>query len=260
MSTSVATPRAAPPMAPSMAPSRQTLDSIVAAIDSSAPTGTRYYTWQIPVRLCHWLIAFSIVVLAATGIYLGRPFLVVPGEARFSFVMGYARAIHFYTAIIFSLAVLVRIVWMFLGNPFSRWTQFVPTTRERWTSMWRTFRFYTFIDRHAPHAPGHNPLAGFAYLGIFGLYLLEMATGFGLYASSAHVESPLRFFTFLVPILGGLQTMRLIHHVVMWMLLAFAVHHVYSAWLMDIDEKNGTMDSIFSGYRLWNGKLPGSEK
>ena len=35
----------------------------------------------------------------------------------------------------------------------------------------------------------------------------------------------------------------------MWFLIAFAIHHVYSAWLMDIKEKGGVMSSIFSGYK-----------
>ena len=33
---------------------------------------------------------------------------------------------------------------------------------------------------------------------------------------------------------------RWIHHVVMWLLLGFTVHHVYSAVLVAIIEKNGT--------------------
>ena len=42
---------------------------------------------------------------------------------------------------------------------------------------------------------------------------------------------------------------RWIHHIVMWLLLGFTVHHVYSAVLVAIIEKNGTLDSIFSGYK-----------
>lgn len=238
----------------------RTLEAVAAAVDTASPRPQRYYAWQIPVRVCHWAIALSIVVLAITGIYIGRPFVVVAGEARFLYVMGYARAIHTYAAIVFSVAVLARIAWMFLGNTFARWTQFIPTTPERLRGMWGTFLFYTFIRRHAPPAPGHNPLAGLAYSGVFGLYLVQVATGLALFSASSHIASPLRVFTFLVPLLGGLQTARLIHHVVMWMLLAFAVHHVYSAWLMDITEKNGTMGSIFSGWRLWNGELPGKSE
>ena len=42
----------------------------------------------------------------------------------------------------------------------------------------------------------------------------------------------------------------------MWLLLGFAVHHVYSAVLMATVEKNGTMDSIFSGYKLVPPRRP----
>ena len=40
------------------------------------------YVWQIPVRITHWLIALSIVVLSVTGLYIGHPFMTVAGEAR----------------------------------------------------------------------------------------------------------------------------------------------------------------------------------
>jgi Ni/Fe-hydrogenase 1 B-type cytochrome subunit len=44
--------------------------------------------------------------------------------------------------------------------------------------------------------------------------------------------------------------MRLIHHLVMWVILAFMIHHVYSALLVDHWERNGLMSSIFSGYKF----------
>ncbi len=45
------------------------------------------------------------------------------------------------------------------------------------------------------------------------------------------------------------STIRLFHHLVMWLIVAFAVVHMYIAWLNDIAEKNGVMSSIFSGYK-----------
>ena len=209
----------------------------------------RYYAWQLPVRITHWLIFLSICVLSVTGFYIGHPFIEVHGEARDAFVMGWIRAIHFYGAIVFTLSVVSRILWMFLGNRYARWHQFIPTTRERWRELWGTLRFYLFIDREPPPAHGHNPLAGVAYSGIFLLYLLEIATGFALYSIYAHVDSPMGWFTWLLPLVGGAQIARLIHHVVMWLLLGFLIHHVYSALLMSFVEKNDTMESIFTGYR-----------
>ena len=40
----------------------------------------------------------------------------------------------------------------------------------------------------------------------------------------------------------------------MWLLIGFAIHHVYSAWLMDTVEKNGTISSIFGGYKFIDTK------
>lgn len=211
----------------------------------------RYYCWEVPVRLTHWLIALSIAVLSVTGLYIGHPFLVVQGEARHHFVMGWMKAFHSYAAIVFTLAVLSRIAWMFLGNRYARWDQFIPVSRDRWKKLWGTFLFYVFLRRRAPLAEGHNPLAGLAYTGIFVLCLVEIATGLALYSISAHVDSPMGVFAFLLPLVGGAQTARLVHHVIMWLLIGFTVHHVYSAILMSAAERNATMDSIFTGYRCY---------
>ena len=212
--------------------------------------GVREYIWQLPVRITHWLIALSIVVLSITGFAIGHPFLVVPGEARFAFVMGILKAVHFYSAIVFTLSVLARIAWMFVGNRFASWREFLPVSRRRWRLLVGTLRFYLFLDRQPPTVHGHNPLAGLAYFLVFCLYLLEIATGLALYSVNAHVDSWMGIFGSLLPWLGGAQTARWLHHIVMWLLLGFAVHHIYSAWLVTIVEKNATMDSIFSGYKI----------
>ena len=64
------------------------------------------------------------------------------------------------------------------------------------------------------------------------------------------MHSPFRAFAFLVPLFGGPQSARWIHHVVMWLLWGFVAHHVYSAILMSQIEGNATMESIFSGYKF----------
>lgn len=210
----------------------------------------RVYVWEWPVRLAHWVIFLSLAVLSVTGFYLGRPFVAVPGPAGEHFVTGWMKALHGFAAVFFSLAVLARLAWMFLGNRWARWSHFVPVERARWREAWETLRFYAFLRPRYPEVAGHNALAGAVYVLVFLLMVLQVLTGLGLYAWSAHVASPFRAFTFLVPLLGGLQSMRWIHHVVMWLLLGFAVHHVYSAYLMSQVEGTGTMESIFSGYKF----------
>jgi Ni/Fe-hydrogenase 1 B-type cytochrome subunit len=210
----------------------------------------KVYVWEAPVRITHWLIALSIVVLSVTGIYIGKPFITVPGRAGDHFVMGWMKVIHGYTAYVFIAAVLVRIIWMFTGNKYAHWDKFFPVHRSRWRALWPTFRFYVFALRKPPGFVGHNPLAGLTYVLVFGLYFLAIITGLIMRGASADADSTLRSFVSLAPLFGGLYGARWVHHVVMWLLLGFAVHHVYSSVLMSTVEANATVESIFSGNKF----------
>ena len=88
-----------------------------------------------------------------------------------------------------------------------------------------------------------------AYSGVFLLFLLQIVSGFALYGQFAPGGLWDGIFGSLLVIFGN-QGLRLTHHLIMWLLIGFAIHHVYSAWLMDIKEKSGTMGSIFSGYKF----------
>jgi Ni/Fe-hydrogenase 1 B-type cytochrome subunit len=219
-------------------------------VPRAAPTLERVLVWSWPVRLSHWLIAGSIAVLAVTGIYIGNPFLPVQGEATRHFVMGTVKSIHFWAAMVFATSVLCRVLWMFAGNPYERWHQFLPVARHRLIGIFETATFYTFLRRDPPKHVGHNPLAGLIYTLVFGLYALMIVTGLALLSANAHVDSPLRAFAFLVPWLGGLQLARFIHHVSMWLILGFVAHHVWSAFLIGVVERAGLLDSIFTGYKF----------
>lgn len=210
----------------------------------------KVYVWEVPVRISHWLIALSIAVLSVTGFYIGWPFIAVSGPAGQSFVMGWVKVIHGYTAYVFMTAVLMRIIWMFTGNKYAHWDKFIPVHKHRWRGLWPTLGFYLFTLRKPPGFVGHNPLAGVTYLAVFGLYFVAIATGLVMRGASADVESPLRWFTSLAPLVGGLYVARWIHHAAMWLFLGFAVHHVYSSVLMSSVEANATVESIFSGYKF----------
>ncbi len=230
------------------------MSSIAAANRSAhaAPSSdlVRVYVWEWPVRITHWLIAGSIIVLAATGIYIGRPLIISTGPAGSRFLMGTFKVVHSYAAIVFTLAVLSRVLWMFVGNSYARWDNFIPVRRQRRRGFLRTLEFYLFLLRKPPGYVGHNPLAGMTYVLVFLLYFVMIGTGFSMYSASARMGSPMRAFQFLIPLFGGLATARWIHHVVMWLLLGFAVHHVYSSVLMSQVEANATVESIVSGYKF----------
>jgi len=211
------------------------------------------YVWELPVRVTHWLIFFSILILSATGYYMGHPFIGVPGPAANGhFVMGTARAIHLYTAIVFSLAVLVRIYWMFVGNSYARLSQFIPLSLERVRSLGNTFLYFCFVRHDLDRSPGHDPLAGATYGLLFVVYVVLIATGLALYTIYAPVNSPFQFFRVLIPVFGGLQAARLIHIISIWVISIFAVIHIYCVWLFSDVQRFGIADSIFSGYSFFS--------
>jgi Ni/Fe-hydrogenase 1 B-type cytochrome subunit len=164
--------------------------------------------------------------------------------------MGTMRAIHFWAAMVFGIAVPSRLLWMVVSNNwFARWHQFLPVTRTRLEQMWGTLLFYLFLRRKPPeYMPGHNPLAGAAYLAVYGLEGLMILTGLALYGMFA-TDGPLAAFAGLLPLFGGAQMARWLHHIIMWLLIGFFAHHFYSALLTSIVEKNGTLESIFSGWK-----------
>ena len=226
-----------------------------AATHAHAGELARYYVWDLVVRVTHWVVVLSMIVLGLTGYYIGKPFIAAPGPAGVNFVMGWAKVLHFYAAIAFTLAVLARIAWMFVGPRRSNWRQFVPTTKRRLRGFVETLKFYLFLRKTPPLSIGHNPLAGLSYLAVFALYLVMIATGLALYSIGAR-GSYMGFFDFLLPWFNGAQGARWLHHVTMWLLIVFVIQHLYSALLTSRTEKNGTMDSIFSGYKHLPKDMP----
>jgi len=113
----------------------------------------------------------------------------------------------------------------------------------------KMFRYYTFTGRQISYEVGHNPVAAIAYFGIFLLFLFQIASGFALYGQHAPDGLWWQLFGWLTVLVGN-QWLRLMHHGVMWLLIGFIINHVYSAWLMDVKERNGTISGIFSGYRF----------
>jgi Ni/Fe-hydrogenase 1 B-type cytochrome subunit len=205
------------------------------------------YVWEVPVRVTHWVNILAIITLSLTGIFIGtaKTLALEPSQ----FIMGWIRFVHFVAAYAFTVSVFARFYWMFKGNRYASWREFFPfLTDEGHRNMMETFKYYTFINKKAPHTVGHNALAGSAYAGVFLLYLVMICTGFALYSGHAPQSLMHKLMGWMFALFSN-QGIRLTHHMVMWLLVGFAIHHVYSAWLMDIKERGGVMSSIFSGYK-----------
>ena len=204
----------------------------------------RRYMWQRPVRVTHWITAGAIATLALTGGYIADPFLLPPGGS----VMTTVRFVHIVAAFTLLASGLVRTVWLLAGNRFARWSAFIPTTRLQFTELFRQAGFYAFIRKEIPKVLGHNQLAAAAYLVLFVLLVVETITGMAL--DGALGAEPARTMFGWLGDLVGLQQLRLVHHLVMWAVLAIVLFHIYSCVLIDNIEKNGLLSSMIGGYKF----------
>jgi Ni/Fe-hydrogenase 1 B-type cytochrome subunit len=212
------------------------------------------YVWELPVRLVHWTIVLTLIVLSATGYYIYNPFLGggtrgLSGASGIGFTMGWMRFIHESAGFVFTAAVLLRVYWAFAGNRFAHWRALLPITRAQRHDLLAMVRFYVLRQRHPPPANGHNPLAAMAYLGVYGLFALSILSGFGLFAWVSRIPLWMTLFGWTYHHLLPIQQLRVLHLVLMFVFGAFTVHHVYSAVLVDLDERNGELSSIITGYK-----------
>ncbi|MEE9514566.1 MAG: Ni/Fe-hydrogenase, b-type cytochrome subunit [Candidatus Brocadiales bacterium] len=206
------------------------------------------YVWEPVVRWSHWLIVVCILVLAATGYLIGNPVLLTGSGAL---IMSHVKFIHFVTALVFSTAVFVRILWLFTGNEYASWRGLIPVDAERRKNALETLKWYFFLKMKSPGTIGHNALAGMAYAAIFLLCLVEIYTGHVLYEmhGSGGVGWAVAVF--------GAQEIRFVHHFLTWVFLMFLVHHVYSVFLCAMSERDGLVEAMFDGYKfVEEEKLP----
>ena len=211
----------------------------------------RVYVWQLPVRLFHQINALCITVLCVTGWLISHPpgFLNA-GEASSGYWFGTNRFIHFAAGYVLLANFLVRIYWSFVGNKYSHWRNFLPLTM----AQIRQCRDVLLVDilqvRSRPvHALGHNAVAYFTYAGTGLLTVFQIVSGFALYAPTSRAWFP-RLFTWVTPLFGSEQNLRLFHYDAMWLFILFVVVHVYLVVYHDYVEGHGVLSSIIGGWKF----------
>jgi Ni/Fe-hydrogenase b-type cytochrome subunit len=216
------------------------------------------YLWGWPIRAMHWIAALAIVVLVVTGLYIGKPYFIVgSGEASSSFLMGWVRFLHFAAAAALVTTGIVRGYWLFAGNRFERLVALFPVRPRDWVNMLKQVKFYLMIrPEKAPHYLGHNPLQQLSYTGVYLIAVLMVLTGFAMYGQANPSGILYALTEWYVPLLGGIQIVRFLHHILTWAFLIFLPIHLYLALRADVMERGGTISSIVSGGRF----VPSDEK
>lgn len=222
---------------------------------SSAQAGQHrepVYVFELPVRVWHWIHAISIVVLAVTGYLIAHPLSAPQGEASENFLMGNMRLAHFIAAYVFTIGFVVRIYWSIVGNEYSRELIYLPVWSGKW---WRELKeelkYYLFLRSEAPQTASHNALAQAAmwlFNTVLGIFMI--GSGFALYSENLGLGSWAdRWFGWIVPAMGGSQNLKMWHTFGMWLLIVFAIIHIYMAIRAEYMGRQSSIRTIIDGWR-----------
>lgn len=212
------------------------------------------YVYEAPVRIWHWINAASIVVLAVTGYFIGKPLPSVVGDTSEVYVMGTIRFIHFAAAYIFAVGFLGRIYWAFVGNHHASQLFKLPFWRgDFWSELLFELRWYLFLEREPKKYEGHNPLAQFfMFFTVFLLSVFMICSGFALYAEGQGIGSwQYAVFGWMFDIFPNSLDLHNWHRLGMWVMVTFIIVHVYAAIREDIMSRQSIVSTMISGERMF---------
>lgn len=221
---------------------------------------TDVYVYQAPVRIWHWVTMACVIVLGVTGYLIGAPLPSRGGEPVNAFQMGWIRMIHSSAGMVLAYAFLVRIYWVFAGNPHAR-DIFLPPmwSGAFWRGLFSDIRSYLFLAPVEERWVGHNPLAlmGMFFMFVLGTIVLIL-TGFALFAQAYGWGSAwMNWFGWVTALLGSPQAVRTVHHLAMWYLYIFILIHVYMVFRQDIMGRSTIVSSMISGIRMFKDEPRG---
>jgi Ni/Fe-hydrogenase 1 B-type cytochrome subunit len=212
------------------------------------------YVYTAGMRIWHWVTALSIIVLAITGYFIGSPLPSIGGaETTGHFMFGYIRFAHFAAGMIMGVAFILRLYELFVGGSHARQIFYVPVWNLAWwKDLFSEVGWYLFLKKPKEYL-GHNPLAHFAMFAMFLLpTIVLLLTGFALFAESMGVASGwFTVFGWVFRVLGDSMTVHTWHHVAMWIVLIFAMVHMYMAIREDMTHRQSTISTMISGWRFF---------
>jgi Ni/Fe-hydrogenase 1 B-type cytochrome subunit len=211
------------------------------------------FEFSAGLRWTHWLRAIAIFVLTVTGFYLAYVFVApATSDEPVLFLNAKFRLWHQIAGFLL-IAVTLFKTYLFLIDRVSMKERISFLDFVSPKVWFEQIRYYLFLGKHPKLRGAYNPLQFIAYIGLYAMVVVICITGLVLYVHNFHSGLGGLLYDYMRPLeamMGGLGMVREIHHIVMWGILIFVPIHIYMAIFNSIMGKEGSIDSIISGYRF----------
>jgi Ni/Fe-hydrogenase 1 B-type cytochrome subunit len=190
----------------------------------------RIRVWSQWMRLAHWSVALSVLVLMATGWLVANAPSVAAGAAD----------LHGYAASVLMAGLVLRLWLFFADKGVGGWEALVPTTASLPAIKQMLLFYFTLGRAPLPNWYGQNPLWIPLYALLYLFLIVMAATG---------VFMPDR------PVVAGLYLPG-IHRAFAGIVTGFTVLHVITAVLHDIKGQHADVSAMLNGHKLFERKKP----
>lgn len=207
------------------------------------------YEFSGLTRIFHWIRAFAIFALIATGFYLAYPFLSANPQYD---VYSLSRIWH--VIIGFALiSVSIFRIYLFI---FAKECQIERRSFLDFINpiIWiKILKTYLLLGGHPHNKGAYNPLQLATYIGLMLLIIAISLTGLILYAHVYHEGLGGFIMSFTRPLevlFGGIANVRLVHHILTWAFIIFIPIHIYMASWNAVKFPGSGIDTIISGLKF----------
>lgn len=208
-------------------------------IQTEAVAYKRARVYDPLLRLLHWTISLSILVLIST-ICIQELHLFEPGMQRATIW-----ASHVYAGYVLAISVALRVVWGLVGPQMARFSNMWHFTL--WMNALKVLiKEKRLIQPEEAKAFGHDPLASVVYLVIYliligmsisGLLLAGMAQDMGPFSAAAPANYPLE------------KMIEELHETGFKVILIFIVAHIAALIWHEKKDQLPVAQSMISGYQ-----------
>jgi Ni/Fe-hydrogenase 1 B-type cytochrome subunit len=195
----------------------------------------RLPVWGKALRLCHWGLALSVLVLLFSG-WLIRW---VPERAQS------LDEVHFTSAALAITALLIRLWLLFAGKGTATWNNLLPS-RHSLGQAWAVLRSYLTLGKiRLPRWYAHNPLWAPLYLLLFLVLLIQVGSGLLLLNQ--------------ITLLGDLS-LRQVHVNGYYLIAGFTLAHILASFFHDAKGDGSDISAMISGQRVFIIEAPAADQ
>lgn len=185
--------------------------------------------WDLPVRICHWLL---VIIIA---------FQFISVKVLDESILSNATQWHFYGGYTCLALVIFRILWGILGTYYAKFIHFVK-------SPIKTFSYLR--GRGVQNHIGHNPAGAYSVIVLLLLILAQAVSG--LFTTDDIFND--------APYFGVLndfwQTVaNFVHHNVVYVLLGFIVLHIGAILFYKVKHKENLTSAMITGKKTVNKEV-----